>query len=245
MNKIVLIFLIFSSFVFSQQIKNWQNFTNLSEVIDLELNNQTIWAATSGGVFQYSLLDQSFLILTKSEGLSSHTITSITTDSSNKVWLGTSEGYIDVYDPSTAEVNTILQIFKSDRSNKRINDIQVSGDTAYISSAFGLSLVNTKDLSFYDSILKFGEFSTETPVFSVFLDNYIYVVTQAGIAINNKGNSNLIAPEAWSNIFLSNVLPGSRINDLIKFNGSLYAASDDGLIKETNGNWETIFFDNF
>ena len=178
MNKLILTIFIFSSIVFPQQVKNWQNFTNLRQIVDLELTGEIIWAATSGGVFQYSLIDESFLILTKSEGISSHTITSIATDSSNKVWLGTSEGYVDVYDPSTAEVNTILQIFKSDRSNKRINDIQISGDTAYISTAFGLSLVNTKDLSFFDSILKFGEFSTETPVNSVFLDDYIYVVTQ-------------------------------------------------------------------
>ena len=104
MKKILLVYFIFSTLLFSQQIKNWQNFTNLGEIIDVELNDDLIWAATNGGVFQYSLNNDDFLILTKSEGISSHTITSVAADSFGKVWIGTSEGYIDVYDPSSGEV---------------------------------------------------------------------------------------------------------------------------------------------
>lgn len=244
MKTIFLIF-IWCSITFAQQIKSWQNYTDLREINDLDIKDGIVWAATNGGIFAYSESDNSYSTITKSEGISSHTVTSIAIDNDGKVWIGTSEGYINVYEPTISKINTILEIFKTEKSNKRINSIQISGDTAFVSTAFGLSLINTKDLSFYDSILKFGNFPTETPVENVFIDNTIYVVTQAGIAVKKDGKNNLIAPEAWQNIVLDNTIPGVKINSLTKYNNSLHAATNKGVARDNNGVWEIILYNNF
>jgi ligand-binding sensor domain-containing protein len=245
MKKLILIFTLFNTFIFAQQIRKWQNYTNLREISDIATDGSDVWASTSGGVFRYSLADESYQILTKSEGLASHSVTSIEIDTYGKIWAGTSEGYINVYDPATNEMSTILQIFKTEKSNKRINDILISGDTAYISTEFGLSLVNTRDLSFFDSILKFGNFSTETPVFNVYLDDKIYVVTQSGIASNSRISSNLIAPDSWENISIEQIPGADRINRIVRFNGELYAATDNGLYSQLDEVWTLKLYDNF
>ena len=245
MNKFLFFIIILSTSFFAQGIKNWQNFTNLREITGISVSESDVWAATNGGIFRYSSTDKSFQVFTKSEGLSSHIITTIAVDNYGKIWVGTSEGFINVYDPSLNEMNTILQIFKTDKSNKRINDILISGDTAYVSTAFGLSLINTVDLSFFDSILKFGNFNTETPVFSVYIHDKIYVVTLSGIATNSKTNNNLIAPDTWENISIDLLSGANRVNEIIKFNDKLYAATDDGLFIEENGSWDLLYYDNF
>ncbi|MCB9217990.1 MAG: T9SS type A sorting domain-containing protein [Ignavibacteriales bacterium] len=241
MRKILLIIILFSFNTNAQQIKSWQNYTSMQKINDFEFNENIFWAVTDGGVFSFSQLDSTYFLLTKSEGLSSQTLTSIAISNDNKIWIGTSEGYIDVYDPSTNQVSTIYEIFKENKSNKRINDIQISGDTVFVSTEFGLSLINSKDLSFFDSILKFGAFTSETPVLNVFLSDKIYVVTQAGIAINKDGFSNLTAPEAWENISLNSNIPVSEINRVTKLNGQLLAATNNGIYRQTNSTWSVAY----
>ena len=245
MNKILLFWLIITYSVIAQQVIGWQNYTDMKDIKDLEIRNDIVWAATNGGVFSFSLSDSSYQLYTKSENLSSHSLTSIAIDQDDKIWFGTLEGYIDVLDPTTNEVKTILQIFKTDKNNKRINDIQISGDTAFVSTEFGLSLINTKDLSFFDSILKFGNFTSETPVKNIFIGNTIYVVTQAGIARNKTGFNNLAAPESWANDSIGINIPVNTIYKLIEYNNHLHIGTNDGVYRLNSNNWEQLFYDNF
>ncbi len=48
---------------------------------------------------------------------------------------------LNVYDPETNQTNTIYSISKTNESNKRINEIQISNDTAFVSTEFGLILI--------------------------------------------------------------------------------------------------------
>jgi ligand-binding sensor domain-containing protein len=245
MNKILLVLFIFGQFIFGQQIRNWQNYTDMQTINALEIKDNLVWAATNGGIFSFSISDSSYQLFTKSENLSSHSITSIAIDKNEKIWIGTLEGYIDVVDPSTNQVSTILQIFKTEKTNKRINDIQISGDTAYVSTEFGLSLININDLSFFDSILKFGEFTSETPISNIFLGNTIYVVTQSGLAMKKVGFDNLTAPESWINFSFGNDIPANKIYKMIEYNNQLHIATNTGVLKENNGVWEKFLYNNF
>jgi ligand-binding sensor domain-containing protein len=245
MNKILVFLLLFSFLLNAQQVIGWQNYTDMKDIKDLEIRDNIVWAATNGGVFSFSISDSSYQLYTKSENLSSHSITSIAIDKDNKIWIGTLEGFIDVLDPNTNEVKTILQIFKTDKNNKRINDIQISGDTAFVSTEFGLSLINTNDLSFFDSILKFGNFTSETPVKNIFIGNTIYVVTQAGIARKKTGFNNLAAPESWTNDSIGVNIPVNTIYKLTEYNNQLHIGTNDGVFRLNSGVWEQRLYDNF
>ncbi len=245
MNKILLLLLVVSYSVIGQQVIGWQNYTDMKDIKDLEIRNDVVWAATNGGVFSFSISDSSYQLYTKSENLSSHSITSVAIDKKDKIWIGTLEGFINVLDPNTNEVKTILQIYKTDKNNKRINDIQISGDTAFVSTEFGLSLINTNDLSFFDSILKFGDFTSETPVKNIFIGNTIYVVTQAGIARKKTGFNNLSAPESWANDSIGINIPVNTIYKLTEYENQLHIGTNDGVYRLNSGIWEQLLYDNF
>lgn len=227
----------------AQTVSNWQNYTNKQFVNDISEKNSIIWSVSNGGVFGY-WPDSSYLSLTKSEGLSSNLITAIEIDNSNKIWLGSSEGYINIYNPETGKINTIYQIFNTDKSIKTINEITISGDTAFVSTAFGLVLINTKDFSIYDSVLKFGNFASETPVYNVFVGSTIFVVTQAGLAYKKSGLTNLPAPETWENVILQSQLPANLITGVTEYNDKIYIASNRGLIEKNNNVWEIKLYSN-
>jgi len=242
MKNILCIILLFSSVISAQQIKSWQNYTNMQNISGLAAKNDIIWAATNGGVFSYSYSDSSYQILTKSEGLSSHSITAIEIDTSNKIWIGSSEGYINIYDPSTNNIKTIFHIFNANETNKKINDILVSNDTCFVSTEFGLILFNTTDFSILDNVLKFGIFNVGTPVRSTFINDKIYVVTQAGIAVQKDGVTNLQAPESWDNIELGVQLSASIVYELFLWESELYAATDRGIYRYSMNTWTNEYY---
>lgn len=238
------LFLIFIS-INGQNVSSWQNHTDMKNINSILSKNGDIWAGTNGGVFRYLEADSSYQKLTKSEGLSGQTITAISIDNNNKIWIGTIEGYINVYDPSLNQIKTILEINKTNKNLKSINDITISGDTAFVSTDFGLSLINTNNLSFYDSVLKFGNFVAETPVQNVYLGSTIYVVTNSGIAVKKSSTQNLSAPESWDNINLNSQIPADRIYKIIEYQNHLFAATNKGLIKQTDNLWQTILYRGF
>lgn len=238
MKKILIVILLLNGLLFAQSVRNWQNYSDFKNVVQSCIDQNVIWSATDGGVFAYHFTDSSYQVLTKSEGLISQNITSVAKDANGKIWLGTNEGYIIIYTPSSGEVKTILEIYKTDKPIKSINNILVSGDTAFVSTAFGLSLINTNDFSFIESILKFGSFTTETPVVNILLSNKIYVVTQAGIAVNKAGLTNLSAPESWDNLIINS---STSINKAVWFNNALYAATNRGIYKYQNNQWTLVF----
>lgn len=240
MKKVFYLFFVITSTIISQEIISWQNYTNMQNVNDCEISGQTLWAATDGGLFAYFEQDSSYMLLTKSEGLSSHTITSVSVDKQGKIWIGTSDGYVNVYDQATTEMNTLYDISKTNESNKRINDIEISSDTAFVSTEFGLILFNTEDLSVFDSILKFGDFNSRTPVKNILHGKTIYVVNQTGISKNKDGFDNLQAPEAWENMEIAGV---SVINKLAIFDGILYAATSNGIYQYENDIWSNAFLE--
>jgi ligand-binding sensor domain-containing protein len=245
MQRIVIILIALTISLTGQEITNWQNFSNMEDVEDISINESRIWAATNGGIFSYSLIDSSYKTLTKSEGLSSQSITAIAVDKNKNIWLGSIDGYINVYYPETGQIKTILEINKTNNSQKGINNITISGDTAFVSTDFGLSLININNLSFFDSILKFGSFPSKTPVKSIYLGSTIFVVTNAGIAAKKNNAQNLTAPETWEVVNVGSQTPVNSINKIVEYKNSLYAATDYGLVKITNNTGSIILYNNF
>ncbi len=245
MLKIIIILIVSAITLVGQEITNWQNFSNMENVVDITVGENQIWAATDGGIFAYFLNDSIYQVITKSEGLSSQSITAIAVDKNKNVWIGSVDGYINVYYPETGKIKTILEIFKTNNTQKGINDIIISGDTAFVSTDFGLSLININNLSFFDSILKFGSFPSKTPVKNIYIGKTIYVVTNAGIAAKKKNAKNLTAPETWETINIGAQIAVNQINKIIEFKNNLFVATDKGLVKISGDSSSIILYDDF
>lgn len=233
---------LFVTFLFStlsaQQYSNWQNLTNLKDVKDIQILGEDLWAVSSGGAFKYSTIDNSFKTFVKSDGLRGISLSSISNDQNGKIWLGSSDGVINIYNPSTGEIKLILDIFNSSQTNKQINNLEVTGDTIIAATDFGVSLIDSRDNLFYDTFFKFGFLISNTKVNYAIKSGLMYVATDAGVAIQKEGATNLSAPESW-NVYQTNEgLPSNKIYKVGKFGNDVIAATEQGLSIFNNGTWQ-------
>ncbi|MEX0602039.1 MAG: hypothetical protein WD295_01775, partial [Bacteroidota bacterium] len=56
-------------------VGEWRNHTDMKEVTGIAVRGDTVWGATSGGLFGYDVSGSVFSRFTNSDGLSSNTLT--------------------------------------------------------------------------------------------------------------------------------------------------------------------------
>ncbi|MDP3831558.1 MAG: two-component regulator propeller domain-containing protein, partial [Ignavibacteriaceae bacterium] len=140
-NKLLLIVSLFQITLLSQNVIGWQNYSDMKNISGGVFASNIIWAATQGGVFQVNILDSIYNTFNKTEGLNGSAITAIATDNYGKIWLGSQNGIIDVYDPTLKSFKRILDVYNSERTLRQINDLRVVGDILFVSTDFGLSTI--------------------------------------------------------------------------------------------------------
>ena len=236
----ILILSLFIQQLFGQQFTNFKNFTDMKRVSALQTISSGTWAATNGGGFFFNSSNNSFTTLHKTDGFNGIKLTAVTIDNSGKIWFGSENGIIDIYDPENNTTSSILDIFNSDRSSKAINQLSVTGDTIIVASDFGISLIDSKNLLFLDTFFKFGSFTSNIVVNSIFNNGLIYASTMSGIAVQKSGAVNLSAPESWNVFTTTNGLPSNNVNKLVMFNSKLIAGTDNGLAQNNGSSWSVI-----
>lgn len=246
MKKLSLIIWIISisGSLFAQNILSWKNYANMKNVSSNGSLESLYFASTSGGMFIYDTNDESFITITKVEGLSSHNLTSLSLDQSGKVWIGTIEGIINVYDlEADGEIRKILDIYNSDKNQKQINHISSSGEFVFVSTNFGVSILDAASESFNETILRFGSFPAESKVNSSYYDSRLLLALDAGVAVQKEGALNLSSPDSWDSYDLSYFGSATSINAITTYENELYAGTNKGLYVFDGNSWNRAYFE--
>lgn len=235
--KSILLILFLTTSLFSQQLGTWKNYSSLKSIKDGFVTSNGIWAACQGGSYYYNFSDGTYSLFNKSEGLSNNLLTAIAVDRKGKVWMGSESGFIDVYDPSTNAFKRILDLYNSPKVSKKVNDISVSGDTVFISSDLGLSLLNADTYAFLESCSKFGDLQAESKVITTLNSGLIYAATSSGIAVLKSAGVNFSAPDSWKSFSLQNLFSVTAINRIVKYRDTILAATDKGILAYDGTRW--------
>ena len=240
--KIISLFFLICVSVNAQLTTGWQNYSSMKKVSSAIVTSEGIWAGTDGGAFYYNFKDSTYKTFTKTEGVNGSPITAIAKDSSGNIWFGSQNGKIDVYNPATKTFKNIFDVYNSERTEKQINAIAIYGDTAFVSTSFGLSLINTTSLSFYDTFFKLGNFASNIGVnYSLKQKNIIYVATSSGVAIQKPGTTNLVAPESWNTYTTADGLKSNTIYRIEAYHDTLFVSTSKGFSIFTTNGWKNIF----
>lgn len=216
-------------------VGDWKSYTDMKNIRGTAPGGNSIWAATTGGVFQFTPSDSAYRKLTNSEGLTTHSATAIFVDNSGRVWIGQSSGAIDVFNPSTGEWLYVTDILRSEKSSKSINGFFQSQDKLYIATGFGISLFSLSKFEFVDTYSSFAAvFQPNVLAVTVFQDQ-VFGLTDKGIVTSIAGKTNLAAPESWT--VTSSSVSG---NSLFVFASSVYAGTAAGLLRYSNGGWNGV-----
>ncbi len=234
--------LLYSAQCFSQIFTEWKNYSDLKNIRSVIISGNEVWAASTGGVFSYNFSSSEYQTFGKAESLFGTNIKAIAIDNYGKIWFGSSNGLIDVYNPADNSFSTIRDIFNSDKTNKGINSFAVKGDTVFAATDYGISLIDSKSFFFYDTYFKFGFLPSNIKVNRIYLDTLIYAATEFGVAIQKPGTTNLAAPESWSVYNTSSGLLSNRISDILLFNGDILATTDKGIFvfDQLNSTWSSF-----
>ncbi len=213
----------------SVDLGRWHNFTDMKVVRAIAAATDSLWVATSGGLFLYNPSSDHFTEYTNSEGLSSNDLTTVAIDGAGRVWVGSSEGYINALTPATGAWLEVGSIEESDRIQKAIRVFFVRGDSLFVASDFGISVFQISRNEFGDTYANLG-FPTQAGVNDVkIFKNRIWAATDLGVASAPLDAPNLSAPTPWSAYSISDGLPAASCSSITALRDTIVVGTASGL----------------
>jgi ligand-binding sensor domain-containing protein len=208
---------------------HWRNFTDMKTVRAIAATTDSVWVATSGGLFLCLPSSNYFAKFTNSEGIRSNDLTAVSVDATGRVWVGASDGSISVYTPSTGEWREVPGVQQSDRIQKSIRAFLARGDSLFIAADFGITVLQLSRMEFRDTYANLG-FPTQAGVNDVkIFKNRIWAATDLGMASAPLDAPNLSAPTSWTVYGTAEGLPSSACNSVASIHDTVLAGTLDGL----------------
>lgn len=214
--------------LFSQelQLSKWEAYTSMYDVNSLDKSDNTIYAATNGGIFFADIANNKITQFTNVDGLSRIEAKYITFDkNSKKVFVGYSDGVFDIY--SNNKWSSIFDIQNAGFVKPNIDYMLTIDNKLYISGGFGLVVFDHNRNVTIEDVKRFADFQPNTEVYSIKIhDGKIWLATSSGVAYTDLDNS-LANRYDWKTILPSDSFLNSDIIDIEWVNDSLYATSGD------------------
>lgn len=227
------------------QVIEWKTFTSVGTINDIAVDDTQLWAASNGGVLQFSAsienISESTALtkFTNTEGLSGNDIVAVEIDKkNNSVWVALSNGDLNRY---LSDENRWELI--DDYKGQEIQDFVIFGDSIYVALDIGVSLYLIDKEEVKETYRNMG-LSVDNSVIQVaanhiFIDGTdIWVSTDKGLAQSSLLLANLQAPASWQAFTRSDGLPNDFVNQLVVFENIPYAATRSGVVRYVNGIWE-------
>lgn len=196
---------------------DWQSYMSYHKVTNNIPVGNKVYALAGGSLFTYSFGDTKVKAYSKFLGLSSTNITNMAYCDELQKFLLVYEDYnIDLLGTNDSIIN-LPQYKNSSLTDKAINDITIMGHEAFISTSFGIVIINLKKAEFVN-VCDLG-----TNIRSAIGDDErIYARTDAGIIYGNR-KDNLLDKANWK------TWATSKPQHFISYNGGIYAQYGDGL----------------
>lgn len=236
----------FSSSAFAQSlipIGDWRSHFNYQNARLITRGENRIYCSTDNGLFYYDEDDNSINRLTRTDGLSDVGISAMAFSSlTEPAWLiiGYQSGNIDLY--SDNEIVNLTQILGAQvTGSRRINHISVFNDLAYLSTAFGVVVLDLSKLEIKETYLNLGPSGERSAVReSVILGDSIYLATDFGLISGNiVGLDNLLDFQSWNRLsFLP--IPNEPLDFVNKVGETLIAGARTGGIYFRENEWEAV-----
>jgi len=229
--NIIIIFIIFAKFSFSQiGIGEWKTHLPYSNGKKITQAKDKFYCNTENGLFVYNTSDNSTEILSKEKGLSDVTISTVFyAEEKDAIIVGYENGNIDII-----KGKTIINISDIKRKqiygSKSINNIISYNHNYYLATGFGVVNLDIDKYEIKDTYL-IGLNSSQKQVFDIIVyNNMFYTATEDGIFTADVNSSNLSFYENWHQDF-SIPNPNLAFKDFTIYKNKLYVTQDDDINK--------------
>lgn len=220
-----ILFLFLSVSAFAQN-QIWKSYFSYNEIRAIAHSPSKTYFATDNAVFAWSDADETSEIYNSINGFKAFDISAIAYSTNfNKILVGNSNGQIAIIDEVSGKIvflNDIVNKNSIPDNLKRINDIYVNENFAYVSTDYGISVIRLNDNNFGDSyyIGNSGEYTKvlQTTVVA----GYIYSITEDyGLKRISVTNQNKIDYAQWQ------IYDTSKWLSIANLDGSLVGVKED------------------
>lgn len=203
----------------SGMARDWNSYISYHDVTKVLPAGGRVYAIGSGGLFTYAFGDDKVKTYSKSNGLSSTNISHITyCEDLDKILLVYNDYNIDILDVTDSIIN-IPEYKNSAFPDKRIRNIAVCGEEAFLATPSGIVVINLRKAE-YTNAYETG-FSVASAVGD---EDNIYALGPDGIYVGDR-SKNLLDRTNWQR--KSTSVPFG----LISYRGDFYALATLGLYK--------------
>lgn len=239
-STLIYFFIFFTHIIAQNNVGNWNSYLAYAKTTSVAESNNFIFAVAEGSLYSYNKEDNSIHYYSRESGLHDNNISHICFNTeTNSLLITYSNGNIDLM--GNKDIYNIPYLYNnSNITNKTINDIFINKQYAYLSTAFGIVIVNM------DTNIKeiTDTYRLNTNVKSVCIkDNFIYAATDNGI-LKGDMNDNLLDPNEW---LLYNIESTSlnfndkNIHKIILFQNNLcFYIQGDGVYYQYNNNINSL-----
>ena len=211
----------------AQHIDTWKNYTDMKSLRAVVMNEGVLWGATSGGLFSSD--GGTIVKYTNSEGLSSNDLTALAVDGSGRIWIGSEQGDIDVFDPMTRQWLYIRDVVLSNRIQKSIRSFWVTSDSVFVATDFGVSVFRLSRWEFGDTYANFG-FASQAGVNQILiLNDQLWLATDLGVATAPRYSVNLSSPSSWTRFQSTEGLPADAATSITAFHDTIVVGTTLGV----------------
>ena len=206
-------------------IGTWQDHLSYNNGVSVTYGNGVAYCASQSAIFSYDNGEKTIERLNLISGLSDIEVSSIKFNSyNNKLILGYKNGNIDIIDANKSITNLAFIKNNSNVSGiKTINHIYLINQFAYLSTGFGIVVINTDKNEVTDTYM-FGNLGAAVYTNAVAFDNnYIYAATNEGVFFANKNSFNLADYNEWSKL---TDLGNSNYTNIVYFANKLVISKD-------------------
>lgn len=210
----------------AQGIGSWNFYPAYGNIKTIQPAGKLIYVLSSKGLFSYNINDGSIQTYHKMNFLSDCSIDQIAySQKANRLVIVYENQNIDVLDNNENVTNISDYYNKSMSSSKTINSVSISGEYAYLNTAFGIIRINVEK----------GEI---TATYSLDMDvktsciynGVIYAATNTEVWLGDM-KKNLLDKSNWTK------MGDLHFNYLFNINNHLYALTDNSIMEYSNNNW--------
>ena len=199
--QIILTLILCSQLIQAQlAVGTWRDHLPYEETIDVVVGSEIVFAATPFSVFSFSTVDNSIELYSKTNGLAESSITAINfLEPLNTLVIGYENGNVDLIQNGTiVNINDIE--LSSVVGNKRINEINFKENKAYLSSGFGIVVLDLHRLEVSDTWFINGQNNIIEINELIFNNEHWYAATKEGIFQADLNHPFLANFEAWTKL---------------------------------------------
>lgn len=222
-----------------QPIGQWRDHLPMRSILFLELAGNTLVAGTPFGYFNYTPSSKEISTFTKSTGLSEVVLRLISkAPNAEKILVVYENANLDLIEGD--QVRNIPDLLKSNiQGDKTINHVQWIGEDAFLSTNFGIVVLNAQRVEIKDTYRPGKNGSSVIINQTVLYKGMLYAATSQGLLKASFPSSSLADFRNWSIEEIARAQ--DPIQRVLVWNDKLVAERNDSVFQKSDNQWNLVY----